>query len=60
MDIKLSVVVPVYNEEKSIEIFLERLIKTLSKIKSNYEIIFVLDPSTDETEKIILNELKKN
>ena len=60
MNINLSVVVPVYNEEKSIEIFLERLIKTLSKIETDYEIIFVLDPSTDQTEKIILNELNKN
>ena len=60
MNINLSVVVPVYNEEKNIEIFLERLIKTLSKIETDYEIIFVLDPSTDQTEKIILNKLHKN
>ena len=60
MNINLSVVVPVYNEEKSIEIFLERLIKTLSKIETDYEVIFVLDPSTDQTEKIILNKLHKN
>ncbi len=60
MNINLSVVVPVYNEEKNIEIFLERLIKTLSKIEIDYEIIFVLDPSTDQTEKIILNKLHKN
>ena len=60
MNINLSVVVPVYNEEKNIEIFLERLIKTLSKIETDYEVIFVLDPSTDQTEKIILNKLHKN
>ena len=42
---KLSIVVPVYNEEKNIKIFLDRLISTLIKITDDYEIIFALDPS---------------
>ena len=58
--IKLSVVVPVYNEEKNIRIFTERMVKTINEITNNYEIIFALDPSTDNTENKILEEIKKN
>ncbi len=43
----LSVVVPVFNEEQSIEPFTEELIGVLESIKRSYEIIFVDDGSTD-------------
>ena len=52
---KLSVVVPVYNEEKNILPLVARLREVLAELKSDYEIIFSLDPSTDNTEKIILD-----
>jgi dolichol-phosphate mannosyltransferase len=52
---KLSVVVPVYNEEKTVNIFLNRLKAVLDKITNNYEIIFALDPCTDRSEEIIEN-----
>jgi dolichol-phosphate mannosyltransferase len=55
----LSIIVPVYNEEKNISIFLEKTIAIVSKI-SNYEIIFCLDPCTDDSEKIILDNIKIN
>ena len=55
----ISVVVPVYNEEASIRPFLERLAPVLGKI-GPYEILFCLDPSADQTEKIILEEIEKN
>ncbi len=57
---KISVVVPVFNEENNIENFLERSTETLKKINLDYEIIFVLDPSDDNTENIILNNIEKN
>ena len=57
---KISIVIPIYNEEKNIKIFLERLINTISKIGSDYEIIFSLDPSEDNSEQIIKNEINKN
>ena len=57
---KLSIIVPVYNEEKNILEFLNRLLVTLKKINVDYEIIFLLDPSTDNTEELIINETKKN
>ena len=57
---KLSIVIPVYNEERNIKIFLDRLVPTLKKITKDYEIIFALDPSSDNTEKIILDQINLN
>jgi dolichol-phosphate mannosyltransferase len=50
----LSVVVPVYKEEKNIPEFLRRLRPILSGVTEDYEIIFSLDPSPDRTEDVIL------
>ena len=57
---KISVITPVYNEEKNIKVFLKRIISTLEKITNEYEIIFALDPSKDKTEELILEEIEKN
>jgi polyisoprenyl-phosphate glycosyltransferase len=57
---KISIVVSVYNEEDNIRIFLQRLEKTLNRIKLVYEIIFVLDPCDDNSEKIIKEEINRN
>lgn len=57
--VKISLVVPIYNEEESILPFLERAIPVLEKI-GFYEIIFCMDPSTDRSEKIIRDESKRN
>ncbi len=56
----LSIIVPVFNEEKNINDFLNRLVLTLEKINEDYEVIFILDPSTDKTEELILDQIKKN
>lgn len=50
----LSLVVPVYKEEKNIPEFLRRIGPILSAITEDYEIIFSLDPSPDQTEDVIL------
>jgi len=57
---KISVVVPVFNEEVNIEPFFARIIKVLNKITNDYEIIFSLDPSKDKTEEKILNLASQN
>jgi len=57
---KLSIVVPTYNEEKNIKLFIERIVSTVQKITEKYEIIFALDPSEDDSEKLILEEIKNN
>ena len=57
---KLSIVVPVFNEEKNIKTFLKRITETISKIELDYEIIFVLDPSDDNTENEIIESISNN
>ena len=52
----LSLVVPVYREEKNIPEFLRRVRPLLSTITEDYEVIFALDPSPDRTEEVILEE----
>ena len=59
-DYKLSVVVPVYNEENGIKPFLERTEKVIDDLGCDYEIIFSLDPSTDDTYNVIKGEMKRN
>lgn len=52
----LSIVVPVYKEEKNLPEFLRRLRPILGGITEDYEIIFALDPSPDRTEDVILEQ----
>lgn len=56
----LSVVVPVFKEEKNVPEFLRRIRPVLSKVTEDYEIIFALDPSPDRTEEVILEERGKD
>ena len=57
---KLSIIVPVYNEEKTIKIVLESLkkLELINKIKK--EIIVVNDFSNDKTESILNDFIKEN
>jgi len=49
--IKLSVVIPIFNEEETIPELVERLVKAAENISPNYELIFVNDGSKDGTLK---------
>jgi polyisoprenyl-phosphate glycosyltransferase len=57
---KISIIVPVYKEAANIKPFLSRMEALLDKIKLSYEIIFALDPSPDNTEEIIQQEIERN
>ena len=57
---KLSIIIPVYNEEKTIKIVLESLKKLVLINKIKKEIIVVNDFSKDSTEKIVNDFIKKN
>ena len=50
----VSVVVPVYKEEGNVEEFLRRVVPVLESVTRDFEVIFTLDPSPDQTEQIIL------
>ncbi len=54
----LSIIVPVFNEEKNITPLLERLLPVIEKYQ--YEIIFVSDGSTDRTCDEIKKHAEKN
>jgi polyisoprenyl-phosphate glycosyltransferase len=56
----ISLVVPVYREEKNIPEFVRRIGPILGRITEDYEIIFALDPSPDRTEEVILEERGKD
>jgi polyisoprenyl-phosphate glycosyltransferase len=49
MNPELSVVVPMYNEEKNLSELYARLIEALTEIGMDYEIVFVNDGSQDNT-----------
>lgn len=57
---QLSIVVPVYKEERNIQPFIARLKPVLEKMQLNYEIIFCLDPSPDNTERVIMQKIGGN
>jgi dolichol-phosphate mannosyltransferase len=55
MQIEVSVIIPIYNEQEIIPELYSRLQKSVSKISQNYELIFVNDGSKDAS----IQELKK-
>lgn len=50
---KYSVILPVFNEEKTIETVWQRTKRVLDKLSSDYEIIFVNDGSYDTTQELL-------
>jgi glycosyltransferase involved in cell wall biosynthesis len=55
---KLSVVIPVYNEEESLPELYERLVEVASRIGWEYELVFIDDGSTDRS-IIVLRGLRE-
>ncbi len=59
-NLDISIVTPVFNEENNIEPFLKKIEEILIKLTNSYEIIFVMDPSSDRTEDIIKSHALKD
>jgi glucosyltransferase len=57
---KISLIVPCYNEQDALPIFYEEVIKVIDKMQCEYEIIFVNDGSKDKTLEILKKFSKKN
>lgn len=56
---KISIIIPCYNEEKSLPLFYEELNKNITQFKNvEFEFIFVNDGSNDHTLDIIKNMVK--
>ncbi|MDY7034647.1 MAG: glycosyltransferase family 2 protein [Thermodesulfobacteriota bacterium] len=59
-EIKLSIIIPVYNEEDNIPTLYKKLSIECREINKNYEIIFVDDGSTDKTLSLLIELQSKN
>ena len=58
---KLSIIIPCYNEKKTIETILEKIINSLNSYKIfDYEIIIIDDFSNDGTAEILKNLKNKD
>jgi len=47
--VELSVIIPVYNEEKNVRLLYDRLLSVVSSLKVKYEFVFINDGSKDKT-----------
>ncbi|MFQ5849902.1 MAG: glycosyltransferase family 2 protein [Candidatus Binatia bacterium] len=56
----LSVIVPVYNEEESVEPLMREVISVVQPLGKNYELIIVDDGSTDRTYPVLSNLNKQD
>ena len=50
----ISVVVPLYNENSNVPVFIKRIEQVFSEIGCAWEVVFALDPSSDGTRETIL------
>ncbi len=60
LDIEISVVVPLYNEEENIDYLFTRLLSVLDKLETSYEIVCVNDGSKDNTLKRLVDHHNQN
>ena len=56
----ISIVVPLFNEEESLNAFYDELAKKIQKLDKDYEIIFIDDGSTDNSLSILKDLENKN
>ncbi len=58
--LELSIVIPAYNEEKSIGKLLDTILEVMNRNSLSYQIIVVDDCSTDKTAQIVENFVSEN
>ncbi len=56
---RLSVIIPMYNEEESIEVLFDRLFPVLEGLNMPFEVVCINDGSRDRTLEILERELKR-
>jgi glycosyltransferase involved in cell wall biosynthesis len=55
--VELSIVVPVFEEESVVPVFLERIIPVLESVTPDFEILFCMDPGRDNTRGVICDAI---
>ena len=58
--IKYSIIVPAYNEEKSLQLFYDAVCPLMDNLNEEYEMIFVNDGSRDATKEILRGLAQKD
>lgn len=58
-DPKLSVIVPVYNEEQVIPVLVQRLYSALDRLNTTYEVLFINDGSRDRSAALLREQFEK-
>ncbi len=58
--VKLSIVIPIFEEETTVPLFLQRVIPILEKITPHFELLFCMDPGRDNTRQIISDFVQKD
>ncbi len=58
--VKLSVVMPVYNEEKTVTNIINIVLEVLEKLQHNYELIIIDDCSQDKTRDVLKEHYSNN
>ncbi len=56
---KLSVVIPVYNEEQTLPLLFGRLYTALDKLQLRYEVLFINDGSTDKSAAMLRQQFER-
>ena len=56
----LSLIVPMYNEEKNLDMFFSRVLAVLAKLTPDYEILCINDGSPDTTVEKLLEYRQSN
>ena len=59
MNVEISVVIPVYNEEQSLAALFARLYPALDALGVPYEVIFINDGSTDRSAAVLQHMLHR-
>jgi len=59
VSVKISAVIPLYDEEEVIDEFSDRLIRSLKELRADYEVIFVIE-GTDATLQKVTDVAKNN
>ncbi|MDE1891817.1 MAG: glycosyltransferase [Betaproteobacteria bacterium] len=56
--VKLSVVIPVYNEEEGLQALFDRLYPALDKLNRSYEVVFINDGSRDRSPALLREQFE--